>query len=151
MVIRYPRGKTHGNIAALPYAETGKAVIRRESRNEDAPVLWSCGAEVATALEVAEKIDATVVDARYLKPFDAELARKFSRRRQFAIEDHCTSGGLGSALLEALAETPHREVTVFGWAHDAVIPHGEIPLIRAAAGLTAEKIAEKIVNICKNE
>lgn len=152
VILRYPRGKGAAAREDVPF-RMGRAVIRRAG-GEDSPVIWGCGAEVETALRAAESPalqpwNCTVVDARFLKPFDRELARSFAARRQFAIEDHCVSGGLASALREALDDMPHRTIHAFGWGDDRPIPHGEVPLLRAADGLTAGQIAEKIADICK--
>ncbi|MBR2344579.1 MAG: 1-deoxy-D-xylulose-5-phosphate synthase [Lentisphaeria bacterium] len=152
VVIRYPRGKSARKFPCVPL-QMGQAVIRRHGNDRD-PVIWSCGAEVSVAVDVAEILtgkgmDCTVVDARFLKPFDSEKAFIFAGRRQFTIEDHCVSGGLASALRESLDGINHAPVTSFGWSDNEVIPHGEPDVLRCNFGLTAEQIAEKIINICK--
>jgi len=76
--IRYPRGGSavplDTEVSAL---ETGRAEGVREGSGV---VLWAMGPEVDTALEVAETLggDCCVVNARFLSPFDAELARKLA-------------------------------------------------------------------------
>ncbi|MBR2508445.1 MAG: hypothetical protein IKB71_01735, partial [Lentisphaeria bacterium] len=65
------------------------------------------------------------------------------------IEDHSLCGGLYSALSEALAILPHREVYGFGWSAEEVIPHGEVSLLRDRKGLTPTAIAEKIAGLMK--
>ena len=92
-------------------------------------------------------LDCTVVDARFLKPFDRDLAIKFSGNRQFTIEDHCLTGGLYSALTETLAGIPHEQISGFGWPSDTIVPHGETAVIRKNAGLDAGTIAEKIAEL----
>lgn len=146
VVIRYPKGKG----AAVPAAGfvMGRSVVRRDG-GDGAPVLWAIGGEVATALEAAEilaarGIECTVNDARFLKPFDGEAAKRFAGRRQFVIEDHSEVGGLYSALAEALAGMEHRPVGVFAWDPRQVLPHGEVAILRERAGMTAAAIAEKI-------
>ena len=85
-----------------------------------------------------------VVNARFLKPFDAELARRFAALPQASIEDHCVAGGLGDCLLEALANLPHPPVQRFGWPADTIIPHGNPADLRARFGLTADAIAAQL-------
>lgn len=154
VVIRYPKGSGAGELENIPW-ESGRSVIRRHG-DEDSPVLWAIGGEVKTALETAALLEdkygmnCYVADARFLKPFDAVLARSFADRRQFTIEDHSLCGGLYSALSEALAILPHREVYGFGWSAEEVIPHGEVSLIREQKGLTSPAIAEKIAGLMKN-
>lgn len=149
VILRYPKG-SGCNLPLLPF-EYGKAVIRRTG-NTASPVLWACGGEVKTAMAVAEilknkNLDCTVVDARFLKPFDGELAKKFAGCKQFSIEDHCLTGGLYSALTETLAGIPHEQISGFGWPSDTIVPHGETAVIRKNAGLDAGTIAEKIAEL----
>lgn len=80
------------------------------------------GPEVDTALAAAEllNMDCCVVNARFLSPFDAELARKLAEgRTTISIEDHVLSGGLGTALDEALSGAPHGGILHFGWPRPA--------------------------------
>ena len=137
------------NLPELPSWEHGKAAVVISSDDPEAIVIWSIGAELFTALEVADilkqdGIPVTVVDARFLKPFDRKLAEKYCRYRQFTIENHCVSGGLYSALLEALSAAPHAGVTGFGWPDDQIIPHGEVGRLREKYHLTSETIAARI-------
>ncbi len=153
VVIRYPRGKGASALEAIGFTDC-RARIRKDAGDND-PVIWACGAEVGTALSVAETvaksgISCRVIDVRALKPFDREMALENAARRHFVIEDHGVSGGLASALHEALAEKPHAPVTAFGWSADEIVPHGKIADLRRQAGLDVEQIAEKVVNICKN-
>lgn len=151
VVIRYPKG----NTAELPKKrfELGKAVIRREG-DWSSPVLWGIGAEVQTALDVAEMLesaglDCTVADARFLKPFDREKVLEFTGRLQISIEDHILSGGLYSALAETLASEVHSGLYGFGWDASEVVGHGDVKDLRRKAGLDAESISEKIKGIVK--
>ena len=148
VVIRYPKaggGKEWGEAVDFRLA---KAVIRRRG-DENSPVIWAIGGEVGTALQTAEilkacRLDCTVVDARFLKPFDRELALELSGRRHFVIEDHSGSGGLYSALTEVLGQVKHGEIYPFAWSPDMVIPHGDVNSLKQACGLNASAIAEKI-------
>jgi len=151
-LLRYPRGTAARNFPPAPFV-LGRAVIRRAGVS-GGPALWSCGAEVATACRCAELlaekgVECTVIDARFLKPFDRELARKFAGTPLFVIEDHCVTGGLASALREALDGMEHRPITAFGWSDAAPVPHGEVSRLRAEAGLQAERIADRIADLWK--
>ena len=64
--------------------------------------------------------------------------------RQFTIENHCISGGLYSALLEALSGVSHAGVTGLGWPDDQIIPHGEVGRLREKYHLTGKSIAARI-------
>ena len=148
VILRFPKGGENFAINDAPFVP-GKAIIQK-SGSPDAPVIWACGAEVGTAIEAADllqkqNINCTVINARFLKPFDRDCAINFARNDHFTIEDHCVSGGLASALNEALSDVPHGRITAFGWSAEKVIPHGETELTRERYGMTAEKIAEKII------
>lgn len=150
VVIRYPRGGVKPyELPEFPALELGKAALIRKSDDENAVVIWSFGAELVTALETADILEksgihTTVVDARFLKPFDKTLARSLAKFRQFTIENHSISGGLYSALTESCADIAHAPITGFGWPDDEIIGHGEVGKLREKYGLTARLIAEKI-------
>lgn len=154
VAIRYPRGGTrrgfHPERPVRPI-EPGKAEIVREGKDL---ALWALGAEVETALDAAEILrekhgfEACVVNPRFLKPFDAALARAQSAAMPlFALEDHHCTGGLASALRDVAEVAPR---FAFAWP-DAVIPHGNVSELRRTYGLTAEALAEKIIEILAKE
>jgi 1-deoxy-D-xylulose-5-phosphate synthase len=147
VVIRYPRGSspdvacTELDVPVVP----GKAAVIRKSPGDRA-VIWSIGRELFTALACADilagaGIAVTVVDARFLKPFDRALALELAMLPHFTIEDHCMVGGLFSALNEALSGVQHGVVRGFGWSEDELTGHGEISKLRARAGMTPKQIA----------
>lgn len=152
VVLRYPSG-TPVAEERLP-AEAlnhGRAQLVA-SGDADAPVFWGLGAALATALEAAELWQArfgqscTVVNARFLKPFDAELARSFAARLQIAVEDTACCGGVYSALAETLALSPGARVFGCTWP-DRVIRHGSVSENVAACGLSARGIVERAAEI----
>ena len=104
-----------------------------------------------SAAELLERhygLKTTVVNARCLKPLDAELARSHAGRFPvFSLEDHVLCGGLASALDEALAGGPGLTGR-FGWP-DRVIPFGRPEEVRKRFGLTAPQIADAIAGKLK--
>ena len=106
VAIRYPRGGTpEGMECSVAPLETGRAEILREG-SASGPVLWAMGPECRTAVDVATRlkaehgIDCTVVNARFLAPFDRELARKLAPGRLVvSIEDHVVTGGLNTVAV----------------------------------------------------
>jgi 1-deoxy-D-xylulose-5-phosphate synthase len=102
--VRYPRGTGPGveieqQMSALP---VGRAEIRREGREI---ALLAFGAMVATAEEVAEELDASVINMRFVKPIDAEMVVRMASRHRFLVtlEDNVAAGGAGSGINECLA------------------------------------------------
>ena len=61
------------------------------------------------------------------------------------------TGGLFSALAEALADKPNAGIKAFGWNDNEVVPHGKVDLLRGKYELTAEKIAQKILQEVRSE
>ena len=127
-VIRYPRGKAPPRVA--PFERSGAKVA-----------IWATGDMVPRANEVAEKVGATVVHARYLKPFDAAL---LARQREAgmliaSIENGSVVGGFGETIGADMR---------FGWP-DAFIPHGSAEELERAYSLDADSIAAAI-DICHN-
>jgi 1-deoxy-D-xylulose-5-phosphate synthase len=151
-VLRYPSGAPVAEelLPAEPLT-CGRAQIVAGG-DVDAPVLWSLGAMLSTALEAAKLWKkrfgkaCTVINARFLKPFDVESARSFASRLQLAIEDTACCGGLFSALAEALAMSPGARVFACNWP-DRVICHGPVAANVAACGLSAEAIVDRAAEI----
>ena len=86
----------------------------------------------------------TVIEARFLKPFDRETALSFAAEKHFTIEDHSLTGGLFSALSETLSAVANGGIYGFGWSAEKIIGHGSTAHLKEDAGLTAEQIAGKI-------
>ncbi|HKE10752.1 MAG TPA: transketolase C-terminal domain-containing protein, partial [Myxococcota bacterium] len=131
-VLRFPRGAALG-VALDPDPKPlpiGRASLLR--RGDDL-VLVGLGKTVATALDAAERlaeigVSATVIDARFVKPLDAQVLGAAARRcgRVLTVEDHAAIGGLGSAVLECLAaEAPGTLVRVLG-VGDTFVEHAEV-------------------------
>ena len=103
--VRYPRGTGPGvalveEMTALP---VGKAQTRREGRSGLAILVF--GTLLEPALKIAERLDATVVNMRWIKPLDEDLVIAVAARHRaiITIEENATIGGAGSAVGELLA------------------------------------------------
>ncbi|AVP98638.1 1-deoxy-D-xylulose-5-phosphate synthase [Ahniella affigens] len=101
--VRYPRGGGTGvaiqsELTTLPI---GKAEVRRKGRGL---ALLAFGALLPVAQEVGDKLGATVVNMRFIKPLDAELILEVARSHAglVTLEDNAIMGGAGSAVLELL-------------------------------------------------
>src|SRR6201987_3544693 len=104
-VVRYPRGTGPGVAVAaeLPPLPVGKAQLRREGKSGLA--LLAFGALVAPAQSIAERLDATLVNMRFIKPLDEDLIVALAARHRalVTIEENVVLGGAGSAVGEVLA------------------------------------------------
>ena len=88
---------------------------------------------------------ATVINARFCKPLDAETILGAARRcgSVVTVEDGVAKGGFGSAVLELLSEAGVTLPTTVIGLPDHFIEHGPVPVLRELAGLTAEETARK--------
>jgi len=156
VVIRYPRGasKNVKNLSDAPplILESAKAEVVREGKDG---VIWAMGPEVFNAQDIAgklasQKIELSVVNVRFLRPFDAELLKKqASTMPVFTLEDCQITGGLASEVDEVLINCDHKGVRHFGWQTE-IIPHGTPKTLRKKHGMNPDKIMETIVDTVKN-
>ncbi len=157
IAVRYPRGNGLGvplkkDFDLLPI---GKGEIVRTGR--DVAIL-ALGNMVAPSMKAAELllkdgIDAEVVNMRFAKPVDAELLDALCKRFSYilTVEDHVTSGGFGSAVLEELARIgiQHVRVKVHGIPNEFV-EHGTPAELHAMLKLDVPGIASVVKNFFRN-
>ena len=148
VVIRYPRGTECKGFIPTQKIELGKALIVKTG-DCLSPVIWAMGPEVDTALEVAQilaeqkQLNCTVINARFILPFDLSLALSYRNQVQVSIENHCVVGGLGTVLSSALSSSGGK-VFSYGWPQEK-IPHGDIKMLRKQYMMDAFSIAQNIV------
>lgn len=107
--VRYPRGKGPGVVQeeALETIEIGKAKVLREcSVDRQRIAILGFGLMVERMKRVAEKLDATLVDMRFVKPLDKDLVIDIAKTHDLIVtaEDGVVMGGAGSAVLEVISE-----------------------------------------------
>ena len=136
--VRYPRGTGPGvaiedDMQALPL---GKAELRR--RGHRVAVL-AFGVMLAPALEVAEKLDLTVVNMRFVKPLDEAMVREMARSHELLVtfEENVVAGGAGSAVNECLAAHGEQVTIANCGLPDRLIQHGSREEMLIDAGLDA--------------
>jgi len=154
IAFRYPRGTAVGVPLASPVTPVpiGKAKVLAEGADV---VILAVGVSVAEALRArtllaGEGIQATVVDARFIKPVDTDLLVDLARRvpRLVTVEENVRQGGFGSAVLEALNDAGIQHVAIerIGLP-DTFVEHGPQGLLRAKYGLDAEAIAKAALHL----
>ena len=143
--VRYPRGTGPGAVidktmTALPI---GKGVIRRTGTNL---AILNFGTLLESALEAAEKLDATVVDMRFVKPLDRELVLELasSHKLLVTLEENTVAGGAGSAVSELLAEESIVAPVLQLGLPDKLIDHGSHQQQLQLAGLDTDQIIDRI-------
>lgn len=150
--MRYPRGNGIGvSIDREPQLlEIGKGEILRDG-GEIAIVAY--GSMVHPSLEAAENlsrdgIETTVVNARFVKPLDAELILALARTKRLivTVEEAYVAGGFGSAVLELLEENGLQDKLrlVRMGIPDRLVTHGDGKLLLAKYGLDADGIYTRV-------
>ncbi|HEY0719812.1 MAG TPA: 1-deoxy-D-xylulose-5-phosphate synthase [Gammaproteobacteria bacterium] len=143
--VRYPRGKGPGtspqtDLLPLPI---GKGEIRRKGKGI---ALLAFGILLAPALEVAEILDATVANMRFIKPLDEALVLELARHHQLLVtlEDNAVAGGAGSAVNELLASHGITLPVVHLGLPDLFLEHGSREGILAECGLDAAGLLTRL-------
>jgi 1-deoxy-D-xylulose-5-phosphate synthase len=154
MAVRYPRSAVSGVTmdAELKELPIGKGEIIRQGKDV---ALFAVGSMVAPAMEAAEKlaaqgIEATVVNARFVKPVDTELILDVASRIKYivTVEENTLPGGFGSSVNDALKQADINDVIVRSiGVPDMFIEHGGQAFIRAKYGLDAKGIVETVTSI----
>jgi 1-deoxy-D-xylulose-5-phosphate synthase len=147
-VVRFPKGEVYADIAALERVGTGDVVVRDGAHDV---LIVGVGSMVRTSVEAADKLTAqgvgvTVVDPRWVKPVDPAIVALAARHRLvISVEDNGRVGGVGQALVQALAdagvETP---VAVHAIAQE-FLQHDRRESICEELGLTADALAQDIL------
>ncbi len=151
--LRFPRGSAPGAPIESPIRPLALGEGEK-LRDGDDVALIAVGATVATALQAAEElardgIAASVLDARFVKPLDADgiLAAARHTRALITLEEHVEGGGFGEAVTSLVAREAARDA---GWTPpatrilalpDRVIEHGIPRQQLAAFGLDAPGVA----------
>lgn len=101
---------------------------------------------VATALAVAEKLNATVADMRFVKPIDEELIVRLARShdRIVTLEENAEQGGAGGAVLEVLAKHGICKPVLLLGVADTVTEHGDPKKLLDDLGLSAEAVERRV-------
>ena len=143
--VRYPRGTGTGATISdgLETVEIGKGIIRR--KGEKIAVI-AFGSMVAPSLTVADKLNATVADMRFVKPIDEELIVSLARSHDYivTVEENAEQGGAGSAVLEVLAKHGICKPVLLLGVEDKVTEHGDPKKLLADLGLNAESVEKRI-------
>ncbi|WP_254666138.1 1-deoxy-D-xylulose-5-phosphate synthase [Streptomyces sp. WMMB 322] len=152
-VVRYSKGKVGPPVPAVGRVG-GMDVLRRPADVQRPDVLLvSVGALAPMCLEVADLLDkqgisTTVVDPRWVKPVDEELAPFAEQHRVVVtVEDNGRSGGVGSAVAQALrdanVDVPLRDFGI----PERFLDHGSRADVMAEIGLTAPDIARQVTGL----
>jgi 1-deoxy-D-xylulose-5-phosphate synthase len=144
-LVRYPRGTGIGTevgsgFETLPW---GRAEVVRQG---DDVALLVFGTLLGAARDVADRLGATVVNMRFIKPLDAELVIRFADeyRLLVTLEENVVGGGAGSAVNEALHAAGIATNVLNLGLPDAFIEQGTQAEQLEMAGLSADQIETRV-------
>ncbi len=143
--VRYPRGTGIGATVAMNSQPLpiGKGEIIKEG--EQIAIL-SFGCLLAEATAVAETLNATVANMKFIKPLDEALVLSLARQHSLlvTIEDGAVMGGAGSAVLECLAKNNVLVSVINLGLPDRFIEHASRQEILSECGLDQQGILKAI-------
>jgi 1-deoxy-D-xylulose-5-phosphate synthase len=148
--VRYPRGSGTGieTTKSLEPLPMGKALVRRLSSRplESRVAILAFGTLLQPALAVAQKLDLTIVDMRFVKPLDEELLAQIVQNHSgiVTLEEGVIQGGAGSACMEYLASIGTAMQFLQLGLPDQFIDHGDSALLLAQCGLDQAGIEQSI-------
>ncbi|MFM2062100.1 MAG: hypothetical protein RLZZ507_1770 [Cyanobacteriota bacterium] len=152
IAMRFPRGNGHG-VPLMEEGweplEIGKGEILRQG---DDVLIVGYGTMVYPGMQAAEilsehGIEATVINARFVKPLDTDLILPLAQQigRVVTLEEGCLMGGFGSAVAEALLDAdvvvPVKRIGV----PDILVDHATPDESKVSLGLTSQQIADNIL------
>ena len=144
-LVRYPRG---GGLGVTPKKELktvpwGKGRIIREGKDV---VVLNFGSVLGRALEVAERLNATVADMRFVKPLDQALIKQVAANHSLIVtlEENAVAGGAGAAVAEYISmENLHNRLLLLGMP-DLFIEQASQAEQLDQAGLSVDEICQRI-------
>ena len=144
--VRYPRGESK-NQYLNKETEPIRFGSAKKIRTGKSIAILAFGTIVNTCLEVAEDINATVVDMRFVKPIDKKMVKEICLHHNFivTVEENVVSGGAGSAVLEVLSEMQLSCKTLVIGIPDKFFEHGSQKEVLKICGLDKNTIKRKIV------
>ena len=146
VAVRYPRGAGAGvtpeaGLQALPF---GKAEVRVQGKGV---AILAFGTLLYPALLAADKLGATVVNMRWVKPLDIELLLQVASTHDalVTVEEGAIMGGAGSAVSEALHAAGVVKPVLHLGLQDEFIEHGDPAKLLAMQGLDAVGIEAAVM------
>ncbi len=143
--VRYPRGSGPGvavvsNMTALP---VGIAQMRRYGRSV---AILAFGAVLASSMEAGDRLNASVVNMRFVKPLDEALITKLALTHDLlvTVEENTIHGGAGSAVSELLARVNIVTPLLHLGLPDRFVDHGDPASLLAECGLDTQGIIAAI-------
>lgn len=146
-VVRYPRGNGTGEVlpSTEEMIEIGKGKLITQGNKI---VLLSFGSMLTQVQQVANELNATVADMRFIKPLDKQLIDELASSHDVlvTIEDNVIAGGAGSGVNEYLLSKGIAIKVLNIGIPDQFIKHGTQEEVHQELGLDVQGILKKINN-----
>jgi 1-deoxy-D-xylulose-5-phosphate synthase len=143
--VRYPRGSATG-VSPKKTMTALKLGKSRTIRTGEKVAILSFGTLLPYAQQAAEKINATVIDMRFVKPLDTQVIEQLAAKHDLfvSIEDGAVMGGAGSAVAEFLIASKHNNKLLTLGLPDEFIMQGTQQEMYTELGLDCEGILSRI-------
>ena len=148
-LVRYPRGEgTGAHLEPLKTIPLGQSKCCQQGEEI---ALLNFGTLLPEVLQVADQINATVIDMRFVKPLDEKVLLHISQSHNIlvTIEENSIKGGAGSAVNEFLLSKKIKCDILNIGLPDIFIPQGSQQEMRDEVGLNAKHIIDKINKFIK--
>ena len=152
-VIRYPRGGGRLSDWRCPFEEipVGKGRCLKEGNDLAVISFGPIGNTVADAIAQAGQLSSASIahyDLRFVKPLDEEMLTDIGNKFEtvITVEDGARLGGMGSAVLEYLADQGYKTRVIRLGLGDHFIEHGKPIELYRMEGLDSESICKKILD-----
>ncbi len=149
--VRYPRGSATGVTVnqEMQQLEIGKGRLIREAsmtKNGERVAILNFGTFLASSIEAADNLDATVADMRFAKPLDENLLCELVTSHDIlvTIEENAITGGAGSGVTEFLMKNRLIKPVLQLGLPDEFIAQGTQEEMHAELGLDAKGIEKQI-------
>ena len=149
-VIRYPRGQ--GQLVdwkcPLEEVEVGTGRRMREGKSVAVLSIGPIGTSVEQAIDESN-LDIAHYDMRFLKPLDNKLLQEVGEQFKtiITVEDGSRDGGMGSAVLEWMADHGYTPRVIRLGIADNFVEHGTVEQLYEACGISKEAIKKVIYQI----
>lgn len=149
LAIRYPRGQAYRGLEEFHApVEYGKAEMLYEEKDI---ALFALGSMVSTGEHVREKLkdrgySCTLVNARFVKPFDTEMIDRLCRNHKLIVtmEENVLRGGMGMCITKYIHDN-YPEIRVIQVAlPDAYVEHGNVTALREMLGIDSDSVIRRI-------
>jgi 1-deoxy-D-xylulose-5-phosphate synthase len=156
-VIRYPRGNGVMKNWKTPFEtlKIGKGQKIKEGKDIAIITIGPVGNEAVKAAEYIQKkmnINAAVYDLRFLKPIDKDLLHEIFRKfdKIITIEDNAITGGMGSAVVEFMADNDYTAKVKRLGVPDYFVQQGTVNELQRECGFDFDSIVNQVVSICQS-